>query len=113
MGEKKEALVMLQISLSDMESYHFIRVFADEGKAILPILKRIIKKSKNENLLKPNYRYLHEIYLAAYDQSRRHKGYFLYFRAKTCKAFQSAYQKLDVNNAMVAVLRAKELGLID
>ncbi len=147
-GKKQEAVVLLQASLVDMEQYHFIRVFTDEGKAILPILKRLLKKSdKGNELYKPGYRYLQEVYLAAYEQSRRHKGIacaaglkpvklskrqknVLELLAKgyknaeivkltglTINTIRShtkiAYQKLEVNNAMDAILRARELELID
>jgi LuxR family maltose regulon positive regulatory protein len=147
-GKKQEAVAMLQASLSDMEQYHFIRVFADEGKAIIPVLKMLLKKSEKENEpCKPGYRYLQEVYLAAYEQSRRHKGiacaaelkpvklskqqkYVLELLAKgyknadiveltglTINTIRShtkiAYQKLEVNNVMDAILRARELELID
>lgn len=148
MGNKQEAAALLQALLSDMEPYYFIRVFADEGKAILPILKRLLKKSdKNSEPRKPGYRYLQEVYLAAYEQSRRHKGiacaaelkpvklsrqqkYVLELLGKGYKNAEIieltglsintirvhtkiAYQKLEVSNAMDAVLRARELELID
>lgn len=147
-GKKQEAAAMLQASLSEMEQYHFIRVFADEGKAILPVLKMLLKKSEKKNEpRKPGHRYLQEVYLAAYEQSKQHKGiacaaelkpvklsrqqkYVLELLAKGYRNAEIieftglsintiryhtkiAYQKLEVNNAMDAVLRARELGLID
>jgi len=72
-GNKQEAVDMLDAALSEMEPYHFVRVFADEGKAILPVLRALRRRSEKENEPRKN-RYLREIYLAAYEQSRRHKG---------------------------------------
>lgn len=45
-GEKNDAEKLLIHVLASIEPYGFVRVFADEGKAVLPILKRIIKKPK-------------------------------------------------------------------
>lgn len=73
MGEKKDAEKLLIDVLASIEPYGFIRVFADEGKAVLPILKRIIKKAESRKGL-PGSRFLQEVYLAAYEQSRHHKG---------------------------------------
>jgi len=147
-GKKQEAAALLQASLAYMEPYHFVRVFADEGNAILPVLRRLLKKSdKDSNPGKPGYRYLQEVHLAAYEQSKRHKGivpgpgqktvklskqqkYVLELLARGYKNAEIveltglsintirshtkiAYQKLEVNNAMDAILRARELELID
>lgn len=147
-GEKQEAAELLKRTLNVTEPYRFIRVFADEGRALLPILKKLLKRSDKEtDPYMPGYRYLQELYLAAYAQSKRHKGiacaaelkpiklskqqkYVLELLAKgyknaeiieltglsinTIRAHTKvAYQKLEVNNMMDAVLRARELGLIE
>jgi len=146
--KKQEATAMLQATLSEMEPYHFIRVFADEGKAILPVLKMLLKKTEKANETgRHGYKYFREVYLAAYEQSRRHKGIACAARLKTIKLSRQqkyvlellakgyrnadivkftglsintiryhtkiAYQKLEVNNVIDAVFRAKDLGLID
>jgi len=146
-GKKQEAATLLQATLADAEPYHFVRIFADEGKAVLPVLKKLLKKSNNGNEPRPGYRYLQEVYLAAYEQSKRYKGiacaaelkpvklsrqqkHILEFLAKGYKNAEiveltglslntirshtkAAYQKLGVGNVMDAVLRARELELID
>lgn len=116
--------------------------------AILPVLKVLLRKSAKDNEpRKPGRRYLQEVYLAALEQSRRHKGiacaaglkslrlsrrqkYVLELLANGYRNAEIveltglsintiryhtkiAYQKLEVNNAMDAVLRARDLGLID
>jgi len=146
-GERQEAAILLQKTLADMEPYYFIRIFADEGKPILPVLKKLLKQSeKKSDPNMPGYKYLQVVYLAAYEQSKRYKGmasaaelrpvklsrqqkYVLELLAKGYKNAEIvkltglsintirvhtkvAYQKLEVNNAMDAVLRARELGLI-
>jgi LuxR family maltose regulon positive regulatory protein len=146
-GERQEAAHLLEKALLDMAPYRFIRVFADEGKAVLPVLQRLMRaasrqKTKDEAFLG----YLQEVCLAAYAQSRRYKGVacaaglrpprlsrqqqrVLELLAKGYKNAEIVtltglsintirshtkivYQKLEVNNAMDAVLRARELGLI-
>lgn len=147
-GKKQGAVALLQALLSDMEPYHFIRVFADEGRAILPVLKRLLKKADNENQpVRPGCKYLQEVYLAVYEQSKRYKGIACAAVMKPVKLSAQqkhmlellangynnaeivqltglsintvrshtkvAYQKLEVSSKPDAVLRARELGLID
>lgn len=146
MGEKKDAEKLLIDVLASIEPYGFIRVFADEGKAVLPILKRIIKKAESRKGM-PGSRFLQEVCLAAYEQSRHHKGiacaaelkpvklsgqqkYILELLSKGYRNAQIieltglsintirshtkiAYQKLEVSSAADAVIKARELRLID
>jgi LuxR family maltose regulon positive regulatory protein len=144
---KQEASARLQKTLSDMEPYGYIRVFADEGKAILPVLKRLLKKTEEQSVPgTPGGSFVKEVYLAAYEQSKRYKGiafaaelkqiklsgqqkYMLELLAKGYRNAdiveltglsintvryhtKEAYLKLEVTNAMDAVLRARALGLI-
>jgi len=149
MGNKKEALKTLEEALTPMQEYGFVRVFADEGAAVFPILKKLAS-----NLQKVNYQgsldvhFLNRVTIAAYEQAKRYKGIAINIRASkpvklskqqkhviallskgyknaeivkmtgltihTIKSHQAAaYAKLDVNSAMDAVLKAKELGLIE
>ncbi|MEA4925984.1 MAG: LuxR C-terminal-related transcriptional regulator [Syntrophomonadaceae bacterium] len=146
-GEKQEAAALLQRTLYDLEPYRFVRVFADEGRAVLPVLKKLLKRpDRRDDPTMPGCEYLQEVYLAVYEQSKRYKGiacavelrpiklsrqqkYVLELLAKGYKNAEIvkltglsintirvhtrvAYQKLEVNNATDAVLRARELGLI-
>lgn len=137
---------MLRSALAGSEQYHFVRVFADEGKAILPVISRLMKQSDEDGEQAPDHKYLHEVYQAAYSMSKRHKGivcvpgktiklsrqqkYILELLAKGFKNAEIvemtglsintirshtkvAYQKLEVNSVYDAVLRARELELID
>ncbi len=145
-GKKQDAVLLLRSELAEAEPYHFVRVFADEGKSILPIISRLVKKSGDDDAEAPGYKYVHEIYQAAYSLSKRYKGivsvpgksiklsrqqkYILELLAKGYKNAEIvemtglsintirshtkvAYQKLEVNSVYDAVLRARELELID
>lgn len=86
MGQKQEALSLLQKTLLQMEPYGFIRVFADEGKTILPILKKLMKKENTENNQgMPSGNYLREVYQAVYEQSKRYTGIIAAPRRKHVK----------------------------
>ena len=146
-GKKKEAQNRLQNVLLSMHQYGFIRVVANEGKAVLPILSSIIKKiEKDTNQFHGLYKFTKEVYFAAYDQSKHFKGItyknavmaiklspqqkrVLEFLAKGYKNSEIveqtglslntirthtkiAYQKLEVNNSLDAIVRAKQLGII-
>lgn len=74
-GKKKEAQNRLQNVLLSMHQYGFIRVVANEGKAVLPILSSIIKKiEKDNNQFHGLYKFAKKVYFAAYDQSKHFKG---------------------------------------
>jgi LuxR family maltose regulon positive regulatory protein len=74
-GKKKEAQNRLQNVLLSMDQYGFIRVVANEGKAVLPILSSIIKKMEKDNdQFHSLYKFTKEVYFAAYEQSKRFKG---------------------------------------
>ena len=145
-GKKKEAQNRLQNVLLSMHQYGFIRVVANEGKAVLPILSSIIKKIERDNNNHGLYKFTKEVYFAAYDQSKHFKGItynnevmaiklspqqkrVLEFLAKGYKNSEIveqtglslntirthtkiAYQKLEVNNSLDAIVRAKQLGII-
>lgn len=148
-GSKEEAMDVLAGVLAAMQKYGFVRVIADEGAAVLPILRKLalnLKKTRYHGILSAHF--LNEVTIAAYEQSRRYKGISTSIRAQkqvklskrqnyivtlmargynnaeivnitkltihTIKSHQAAaYAKLDVNSAMDAVVKAKELGLIE
>ena len=74
-GKKKEAHDRLLNVLVALKPSGFIRVIANEGKAVLPILSSVIKKiqtggSQPDGL----HKFAKEVYLAAYEQSKHFKG---------------------------------------
>ncbi|MGE5677553.1 MAG: LuxR C-terminal-related transcriptional regulator [Pseudomonadota bacterium] len=147
-GDKKAAQNRLLGVLSSIQPYGFTRVIANEGKAVLPILSSVIKRiEKDTELSEHLYKFVKEVYIVAYEQSK-------HFRGLTCNAEATAvklsaqqkhilellakghrnteivavtglslntirthtkavYQKLEVNNVMDAILRAKQLGIIE
>jgi ATP-dependent transcriptional regulator len=146
-GKKKEAQNRLQNVLLSIHQHGFIRVVANEGKAVLPILSSIIKKIEKDNGQSYSlYKFTKEVYFAAYEQSKHFKGItynnevmaiklspqqkrVLEFLAKGYKNAEIveqtglslntirthtkiAYQKLEVNNSLDAIMRAKQLEII-
>jgi LuxR family maltose regulon positive regulatory protein len=145
-GKKQEAEALLQTSLAKAEPYHFVRVFADEGHAILSIVNRLGKKLSIEDAPAPSCKFVYEVQQAAYAQSKGQRGilyaagrpiklskqqkYILELLSKSYKNAEIVemsglsintiryhtkmlYQKLGVGTAMDAVLRARELELIE
>jgi LuxR family maltose regulon positive regulatory protein len=75
LGEKKKSAAILTDVLSALRPYGFIRVIADEGKSVMPILsavKRQTGKSADSNAAM--LRFAQEVYVCAYEQSKRFKG---------------------------------------
>lgn len=145
-GKKSEAVDLLIDTLLIAQPYNFIRVFADEGKSILPVLIKVRKIISTREDRVPDYKYVYEIYQAAYERSKKHKGIasahgrpiklskqqklvlellaqgyknadIVEMTGLSLNTIRShtkvVYQKLDVNSAMDAVLRARELELIE
>lgn len=146
-GKKKEAQKRLHDVLESLQLYGFIRVVANEGKAVLPILSSVIKKLEKETGQSDGlYKFAKKVYIAAYEQSKHFKGlthnsevvavklspqqkHVLELLAKGYKNAEIveltglslntirthtriAYQKLEVNNALDAIVRAKQLEII-
>lgn len=147
-GKKKEARDRLHSLLIALQPCNFIRVIANEGKAVMPILVSVLKKlDKEPKKDVAFYRYVKEAHVAAYEQSKR-------FNGLTCGAGLTAvklskqqalilellskghknaeiveitglslntirthtklvYRKLEVTNVMDAIVRAKEIGLLE
>lgn len=91
-GMRKEAQETLETVLLEMQPYRFIRVVAIEGAAVLPILKRLASRIKGghyHSRLEPEY--LNSVIIAAYEQSKKHKGIAAHINVKPPKL--SARQK--------------------
>lgn len=149
-GKRKEARIRLQNTLSAIHPHGFIRMVANEGKDVLPILAAVIKRLEKENGESSGdlYKFAKEVNFAAYDQSKHYRGityhsgntsklqlsprqkHVLELLAKGYKNAEIAnetglslntirthtkltYQKLEVNNSLDAVTRAKQLGILD
>lgn len=148
-GDKKGAVSVLETALALLQPYGFIRIIADEGASVLPILKRLAAKvEKEEYKGSLNREYLLETTLACHAFARSHSGVTAHLsdndkpvklskqqamvltmlskglrNAEICEqtglslpTIKShtavAYRKLGVGNAMDAILKARELGLI-
>jgi len=148
LGKREEACDRLHGILAGMQAYGFIRVIANEGKSVLPILAAVLKKMENRAVAGETeslYRFAKEVRFAAYEQSKRFRGLTsglqlmpvklspkqslvleLLSKGHTNKEIveitglskntirehtRIAYRKLDVTNAMDAIVKYKRLGL--
>jgi LuxR family maltose regulon positive regulatory protein len=150
-GRHKEAVATLETALTLMQPHRFMRIVADEGAAVEPILKRIAakvdKKGYDGVLTK---KFVNDTLLIAHGVAKKYKGITANMAKKTKPKpirlsnqqkkmmellaaghgyqevatrtglalgtvrthIRIAYSKMDVNNAMDAVLKARELGFI-
>jgi LuxR family maltose regulon positive regulatory protein len=147
MGNKKEARERLRRVLAALYPRKFIRVVANEGKAVSPVLRSVLKNLEKEPDKDAAFcRYVKDVYGAAYEWSKRFAGLTRGWERKpvklsakqaliltllskghknarivemtglsinTIKSYTKiAYQKLDVNNAADAAVKAKQLGIL-
>lgn len=83
---KKEAVHSLEDVLLTLQPYHAVCIIADEGSAVLPILKKIsakVEKADYKGLIDAHY--LNQVLLCAYEVSKRHKGITAYISQKPVK----------------------------
>ena len=148
MQKQTEATALLEETLLSLQAYHFVRVVANEGASVLPILKRIISKTQAETYEGTLERsFVNQVHMAAYAAAKRHTGITSGLQIKPLKLSKQqqkvlsylaqglkntdivtetglsihtikthtriAYEKLGVTNVMDAVLKARELGLVE
>lgn len=76
LGRKKEAENEMQETLEILQPFGFIRTVADEGETVVPVLKRILKKTCEKGYTGLLTRtFVNEVMLAAHSFGSRHKGY--------------------------------------
>jgi len=145
-GKKKEAQATLESVLAVMQHHGFIRIVADEGAAILPVIKKIVSKvEKTDYRGGLNVHYVKVVYLATYTTAKYRKGYMqdtstiklsdqqknmlsllaqgyrnAEIVAKTGLSINTirshtriAYEKLNVNTMEDAIIKARELKIIE
>lgn len=149
-GKKAESCEALSSALEALAPYGFVRIVADEGASVEPVLKRLLKQVSAPEYDGPLKRsYVHELLLAAHATAQRHSGVTANIvpKKKPVKLSQqqalvlellaqgrcnadivaetglslstvkshtaAAYRKLGVHTAMDAVLKARELGLLE
>ncbi len=147
-GEKQQSRAIMEETLQITQTYGFVRVVADEGSSVLPVLKDCLNAlDAPGNRCGLDLAYVNNVYLAAYAASKKYRGLgwnihvkpvklspqqtmILSMMAKGFKQKQIAeiaslalptvkshtyvmYKKLDVNNAADAILKARDMGLIE
>jgi LuxR family maltose regulon positive regulatory protein len=149
MGKHKEAVATLETVLAILQPHGYLRIVADEGAAVEPILKRIaakVDKKGYDGIL--TKKFVNDTLLIAHGVAKKYKGItaniikntkqiklskqqkkmiellaaghhnqkiaeITGLTVHTVKLHLSlAYKKLGVHNAIDAVLKARELGLI-
>jgi len=79
LGKKKESQSRLMHTLARLHPHGFIRIVANEGRAMMPALSAIIKKLRKDPHADAGFmKYVKEVYFAAYEQSKRYKGLTYY-----------------------------------
>ncbi|MBP7174691.1 MAG: hypothetical protein KBA53_00540 [Thermoclostridium sp.] len=85
-GAKKEAERTIEGVLQAMQPYHAIRIIADEGAAVLPILKKISAKTERADYQGTlDSHYVKQVFLCAYQVSKRHRGITAHLADKPVK----------------------------
>ncbi|MCL1831035.1 MAG: LuxR C-terminal-related transcriptional regulator [Oscillospiraceae bacterium] len=146
-GERTMAVELVRSVLIMLQPHSFIRIIANEGAAVVAMLRKILKQMETtyETLLSSIY--VNSVYIAAYATSRQKKGIATdteqpfvklsnqqkmvitlmskgYKRddiiretglsVNTIKSYtRIAYEKLGVNNVADAVIRARELHILE
>ena len=146
-GRRAEAAGILEEVLYEMQGKRFIRIIADEGAAVIPVLKRVASSLGVKSAL--NRAYVTDVILAASAAANQYRGVTAFFKksgkpvklskqqtkmlellsqgyknaeiAKMTKLsiptvkwhLMHAYEKLEVNNAIDALIKAKTLGFIE
>ena len=147
LGQKKEARDRLHGVFTMLCPYGYVRVIANEGKAVLPIIAAVLKKLNKEAAKADQlYNFVKETQAAAHERARRFKGItggrqlkvvklspkqtliiellakghknaeiieITGYSINTVRSYtRIAYEKLEVNNALDAVLKARQLGIL-
>ena len=75
MHKHTAAMEILESALLIMQSHNFIRIVANEGTAVLPILKKLLSRVQQKQYKGAlDKAYLNSVYLAAYGQAKWLKG---------------------------------------
>lgn len=94
MNRKKEAEEELEATLEILQPYGFVRVVADEGERVVPILKRILSKVGEKEYSGPLTRaYINEVMLAAHSFGSSHTGYMIGKEKKQDKGVKLSKQQ--------------------
>jgi len=85
-GAKEEAVQILENVLTALQPYRAIRIVADEGASVLPILKKLtIRICKADYSGQLDRHYLKQVFLCAYQVSKKHSGITAHLYEKSVK----------------------------
>lgn len=93
-GAQKKAVQLLEETLLAMQPYRVVRVIADEGAAVLPILKKIAFQTDQPEYSGPlDGHYVNQVLLCSYEVSTQHPGITSRLNEKAVKLSQ---KQLDI-----------------
>lgn len=85
-GSQKKAIGLLEEVLLAMQPYVVVRVIADEGASVLPILKKLAAKTDRIDYSgQLDSRYVNQVLLCAHEVSTQHKGITAHLSEKPVK----------------------------
>lgn len=97
LGQKKKAMKMLETALISMQTYGFIRIIADEGAAVLPILKRLMTAAgKGKEQSQIDHHFLNQVIFAAHEQAMHRKGIAIHVQSPKIKLSKQQRQMLTL-----------------
>jgi LuxR family maltose regulon positive regulatory protein len=109
-GNRKDAESELESALAITQPYGYIRLFADEGHALLSMLKRILGKcvtdSYTGNLKRP---YINEVLLATHAFAKNHAGYIYCQDSGVAKPIKLSKQQKYIMTLLSQGLRNAEI----
>ncbi|MCL2721303.1 MAG: LuxR C-terminal-related transcriptional regulator, partial [Treponema sp.] len=99
-GRRTEAAAILEKALIEMQGKKFVRIIADEGAAVVPILKRIASSLSSNEKTTLDRTYLTEVILAASETASRYCGVTANFKksGKPVKLSKQQKKMLELLN---------------
>jgi LuxR family maltose regulon positive regulatory protein len=111
-GSRAEAAAVLEEALVEMQGRLFIRVIADEGAAVIPILKRIAASVSAEGYSGGVTRsYVTEVLLAAHSVAKQRRGITAHFK-KSGKPVKLSKQQKKVLGLLAQGYKNHEIARI-
>jgi len=111
-GSRTEAVSNLEESLLELQGRSLIRIVADEGAAVLPILKRISTIISSDNYSGSlNRVYVTEVLLAAHDMAKQYKGITAVFK-KSGKPVKLSKQQKKMVDLLAKGYKNQEIAKI-
>jgi len=111
-GSRTEAVSTIEEALMELQERSFIRIIADEGAAVIPILKRVANKISADDYSGGLDRiYVTEVLLAAHNTAKQFKGITAIFR-KSGKPVKLSKQQKKMMELLAKGYKNQEIAKI-